>query len=187
MNSLHNLMGHRVAPGGTSEDLERFVQSSFDYCWRYYPWTFSLKKATILDDGILPTDMDIEGYRKFDGITEVSLEDTLTGTTGSAITWDGTQLILDPISAGTIVYQITPPTLTVDVNVPFPSSQVVAVGATVYAKQAENPTRADVQQEWDMFHSELDRLVGWAGNNRQGTRTPRNRHSVTGTHTGQTG
>ena len=191
MNSLNNLMGHRVSPGGTDDDWKRFVQEAFKYSWRYYKWTFSLKKADVADDGLLPEDFDHEGWRTFDGVTEVSLEDTMTGNSGSAITWDATtgRYKLEPAVACTVTYQYEPPTLGTDASgsAPFPSAQVVAIGATVYAKQAENPTRADIQQEWDTFHSELDRLVGRADTTRAATRTPRNRHDVTGTYTGQVG
>lgn len=190
LNSLHNLMGHRVNPGGTDEDLKRFVQESFNYCWRYYKWGFSLKTATVAVDGLLPTDMDYEGYRAFDGITEVPLADTIaTGNTSSAVVWDTAlgRYKLTPAAAGTIVYQYTPPTLGTDSagSAPFPSAQVVAIGAAVYAKQAENPTRADISQEWDLFHTELDRLVGRADNARP--RGPVHYLDRAGTHVGDVG
>lgn len=187
LDSLHNLMGHRVNPGGTDDDLKRYVQRAFEYCWRYYRWNFSLKKATIASDGILPADFDYEGYRVFDGITEVGLADTLTSSTsGSALVWDSatSRYILEPTAECTVVYQITPPNLE-DGPVPFPSAQVVALGAAVYSKQAENPTRADVTQEWDMFHSELDRLVGRADFAQ--TRRPVHYLDAAGTFVGDTG
>lgn len=173
---LHNLMGHRVAPGGTDDDLKRFVQESFNYCWRYYRWSWSLKNATTLVDGVLPADFDLDGYSDID-------QDSY------AITWDSTtgRLVLDPTGIVTLRYQIAPPTLGTDAagSAPFPSARVVALGAFVYAKKAENPTRADVQQEWDMFHSELDRLVGRAYNN--APRRPVNYHDAAGTFTGDVG
>lgn len=185
LTSLHNLMGHRVAPGGTDDDLKRYCQSAFDYAWRYFKWGFSLGSGSISAvDGLLPTDFDIEGWRQFNGITEVGLEDTIgTGNTGSAITWDSTsgRFKMSPLVGGNIVYQKTPPTLS-ETPVPFPSAQVIAIGALIYAKIGENPSRADVKQEWDMFHSELDRLAGRSYSNR--THTPRSRHDVTGTFTG---
>lgn len=193
MNSLHNLMGHRVAPGGTDDDLARYVQSSFDYCWRYYKWTFSLKTAEVAEDGILPSDFDYEGYRLFDGVTEVNLEDTISSSnSGSAVVWDFDlkKYKLSPAVACTVVYQVTPPTLGTDANgsAPFPSAQVVALGATVYSKQAENPTRADISQEWDLFHAELDRLVGRADNNRNTkARRPQSYHDKMGTFLGDVG
>lgn len=173
MNSLHNLMGHRVSPGGTDEDLKRYIQASFDYAWRYYKWRWTMKTVTTASDGVLPDDFDLDGY--------YSLADTY------GVTWNQTtgKLVLDPASAVTLTYQMAPPTLTPDKNVPFPSAQVIALGATIYAKQAENPTRADVQQEWDMFHSELDRLVGRAYANQP--RRPRNYHDMMGTYTGDVG
>lgn len=156
LNSLHNLMGHRVNPGGTDADLKRFVQESFNYCWRYYRWAFATKEATTLIDGVLPNDFDLEG--------SYSIADEFT------ISWDSAlgKLKLDPVGIQTFTYQIAPPTLGTDAagSAPFPSAQVVALGATIYAKMANNPTRADVQQEWDIFHAELDRLVGRAEANR---------------------
>lgn len=171
MNVLHNLMGHRINPGGTDEDLKRFVQEGFNYCWRYYRWTFALKTATIAADGILPEDFDLDGWRKFDGVTEVGIEDTIaTGNTSSAIVYDSAtdRYILSPTAACTLAYQITPPTLGTDSagSAPFPSALVVAEAAVVHSKQAENPTRADISQEWDLLHSHLDRLVGRADNNK---------------------
>lgn len=189
LNSLHNLMGKRIAPSGTDEDLKRYIQASFDYCWRYYKWDFALKSATVDEgDGLLPEDFDYDGYRSFSDVTEVSLEDSIaTGNTGSAISWDSAQsrYVLSPMAGGSLVYQMAPPTLTTDTDVPFPSAQVVALGATIYAKMAENPTRADIQQEWDLFHSELDRLVGRANNNR--VRRPTNYHDRAGSYTGYVG
>lgn len=190
MNSLQNLMGHRVSAGGTDDDWKRYIQQSFNYCWRYYQWGFSLTRFDVLADGYLPDDLDYEGYRKFDGLDEISLEDTFgSSTSGSAVVFDNVQskYMLYPPVATTVVYQYTPPTLGEDANgaAPFPSAQVVALGATIYAKQAENPTRADVQQEWDMFHSELDRLVGRADNAKP--HTPKNYHDKMGTFTGDVG
>lgn len=173
LNSLHNLMGHRVAPGGTDEDLKRYVQESFDYAWRYYRWKWSLKTVTTAVDGILPVDFDLDGY--------YDVADTYN------VTWDQTtgRLLLDPIGAVTLTYQITPPTLDPETNVPFPSAQVIAEGAVIYAKLGENPTRADVSQEWDMFHANLDRLVGRADRNTP--RRPVHYLDVAGTFVGDVG
>lgn len=176
LSVLHNLLGHRTSPGGTDDDLKRFIQESFAYCWRYYRWSWTLKSATTAVDGILPEDFDLDGYSTID-------------SDSYGITWDSatSRLILDPIGETTFVYQIAPPILGVDEDgyAPFPSARVVALGAFVYAKKAENPTRADVQQEWDMFHSELDRLVGRAFNN--APRRPVNYLDVAGTFTGDVG
>ena len=190
INALHNLMGHRVNPGGTDDDYKRYIQDSFNYCWRYYPWTFSLKKATVDVDGILPEDFDHEGYRKFDGVTEITMEESLSSTSGAVIVWDTakSRYKLDPASGATVAYQYTPPTLGSDASgsAPFPSAMAVAIGARVLAKQGENPTRADVQQEWDEWHSHLDRLAGRASNNRPRSRA-RNYHDKTGSFTGDVG
>lgn len=187
MSSLTNLMGYRVSPGGTTDDLNRYIQESFNYCWRYYRWGFSLKTGTVAADGILPEDFDLEGWRKFDGVSEINLEDTLsTASSGSAIIFDtaDSRFKLTPAVACTVAYQYFPPTLGTDSagSAPFPSAQVVAMGALIFEKLAANPTRADIQQEWDLFHAELDRLVGRAYANTP--RRPRNYHDMMGTHTG---
>lgn len=176
MNALHNLMGHRVNPGGTDDDYKRYIQDSFDYCWRYYKWKWTTKTTTTAVDGLLPDDFDPLGYNSLDQNTY-------------DITWDFTnkKYAISPAGAVTLTYQIVPPTLGTDESgaAPFPSAMVVAIGCTVLAKQGANPTRADVRQEWDMFHGRLDRLVGQAESNIR--RTPQNRHSVSGTFTGDVG
>lgn len=168
LDSLHNLMGHRVNPGGTDDDFKRYIQDSFEYCWRYYKWRWTLKTFTTLDDGVLPSDFDPLGY-----YSQVDSYD---------VTWDGSNYLLDPIAAVDLTYQMVPPTLDDTTPVPFPSAMVVAIGATVLAKQGENPTRADTSQEWDMWHARLDRLVGQAESNV--SRRPRNYHDVAGTYPG---
>lgn len=193
MAALNNLMGRRVLPGGTQDDLVRYAQAAFDYAWRYYKWTFSLKTASIVDDGsgnvYMPVDFDIEGYRKFIGATEATLDEVTTSTGSTvAIIWDYTanRYKVTPATPVTVVYQIEPPTLTDSSYVPFPSAMVVAIGATIFAKQGENPTRADISQEWDEFHSELDRLVARAEANRPRQKA-RNYHDKMGTFTGDVG
>ena len=173
LNRLHNLMGHRVNPGGTDEDLKRWVQDGFDYCWRYYKWPFAMKTFTTLDDGILPDDFDLDGYYDV--------------TDDYGITWNGTEMELDPVGAVDVTYQMAPPTLGTDAagSAPFPSARVVAMAALIYAKLSENPTRADVTQEWDLLHKELNRLAGRADAHRP--HRPRNRHDVAGTYTGDVG
>jgi len=170
LNALHNLMGHRVNPGGTDDDFKRYIQDSLDYCWRYYKWNFSMKTVTTLDDGVLPDDFDPIGF--------YSVADTYP------VLWDSTNFVytLDPVVATEVTYQTVPPTIGDSSKVPFPSAMVVAIGATVLAKQGENPTRADVKQEWDMWHARLDRLVGQAESNI--ARRPRNFHDVAGTYPG---
>src|SRR5690349_6037047 len=119
---LNNLMGRRNLAQGTDDDLKRYCQSAYDYAWRYYKWTFSLKSAAIASDGILPADFDLEGYRVFDGVTEIPLIDTLTSTSGSAIEFDITTGLytLNPATAATMIYQTVPPTINDDTSVPFP-------------------------------------------------------------------
>lgn len=190
MQALENLSGYRTSPGGTSEDFKRYIQASFNYCWRYYKWNFSLKTADVAIDGLLPTDMDFEGYREFSGVTEVDLIDTLgTTSAGSAVVWDADlkRYKLSPAVEATIVYQYEPPLIgsDPDIEAPFPDAMAVAIGCTVFSKKGANPTRADVQQEWDEFHAFLDRLTGKAEKSRP--HSPRNYHDKTGSFTGYVG
>ena len=185
---LNNQMGRRNLAQGTDDDLLRYCQFAYDYAWRYYRWTFSLKVADIAADGLLPTDFDLEGYRKFDGVTEITAEDGLTSTSGSYLEYDTAleRYKLVPASAARIVYQAKPPTINDDTKVPFPAIDTLVMGALIRAKRGENPASVDTKQEWDAFHAELDRLVARAEANKVRS-APRNRHSVTGTFTGNVG
>ena len=84
-----------------------------------------------------------------------------------------------------MVYQTEPPVLSASKKVPFPSAMAIAVGAVIYAKEADNPAHADISQEWDQFHVELDRLVGMA--QRYTPRNIRSYQDVMGTYTGDVG
>lgn len=190
LNVLHNLLGHRVNPGGTDDDLKRYIQESFNYAWRYHKWNFSIKSAAVAIDGLLPTDMDYEGYREFDGLTETDLAN-VSGTS-VAVQFDDTtgRYILEPVTATTVTYQYQPPTLgsggtIAEGAAPFPSARVIAIGALVYAKKGENPTRADVKQEWDLFHNELNKLAGRSYNAQR--RSPVHYLDAAGTFVGDTG
>lgn len=194
LTALNNLMGRRVLPGGTQDDLKRYCQYAFDYAWRYYKWGFSLATADLVADEngevYLPANFDIDGYRKFSSGTEIAVDESLSssGSSSFAIVYDMDKGLYKtkPANPGSLVYQVEPPTLTDSKDVPFPSAMTIAIGASIYAKQAENPTRADISQEWDEFHAELDRHVARSYNNTP-RRTARNRQDVMGTHTGATG
>lgn len=173
MNALHNLMGHRTNPGGTDDDFRRYIQDSFDYCWRYYKWPWTSRTVTTASDGILPEDFDPLGFN--------SVSETYSTVWDS----DAERYKLDPAGEVELSYQASPPQLTADSRVPFPSAMVVAIGATVLAKEGANPTRADIQQEWDMWHSRLDRLVGQAESNIR--RRPQSYHDRAGSYVGNVG
>lgn len=132
--------------------------------------------GSTISDGVLPADFDLDGFYSVAGTYNVIWDTTLQ------------KLRFDPaVELTDFTYQMAPPTLGTDLagSAPFPSAQVVAMGAVIYAKQAENPTRADVSQEWDMFHAELDRLVGRATANQP--RRPVNYLDRAGSFTGDVG
>lgn len=198
---LNNLMGRRQSPGGDTSDLERYCQIAFDYAWRYYPWSFSLQRATITfaSDIHMPADFDLDGFHEIlatPGNEWTYLEiaeyyDTNTGDRTYTLIYDSitnTYQFVTSFSVASvdIIYQTTPPTLDPTAGVPFPSAASVAMGAAVWAKQGENPTRADITQELDLFEAELDMHTGRAENHKPRQRA-RSRQEVAGTYTGDVG
>ena len=193
------MMGKRSIPTqGNLDDWKDYCQTAFDYAWRYFKWDWSLRTITIdLDaDPYLPASFDIGGYREAmptaDGdISEVTLADYYrlpSGMRNFALEYDtgeGRYKILTKsgLSEITFVYQIEPPALDDAIPVPFPSAMTVGIGASIYAKQGENPTRADITQEWDEFHVELDRHVGRVSSNVRRS-TNLNLQDYYGTYTG---
>lgn len=199
--ALNNLMGRRAVPSGYSADLELFCQEAFKYAWRYYKWGFSLRRATIdLTDTppYMPADFDLDGYHEVLSAvgqpwTYVPIDeyDSLqTGERYYTLEFDPDENKYKFVTSFTaeevnIIYQVEPPTLS-DTGVPFPSALSVAIGAEIYAKAAENPMGADISQEWDQFHAELDRHVGRADKNKP-AQVRRTRQDKAGTYTGYVG
>lgn len=187
MDAGANLLGkYGGTVSGEVSDWERFAQAGLNYCWRYHQWLWTLKRGTTeLVDGkyYLPTDIDYSGYRQLDGITEVNI---LDGGTGAYLQYDETkeryQLVNGDVVA--LLYQVEPPTLTDIVRIPFPSALTVAMAMMIYAKNSENPDRADISQEWDIVHAELDKLVALEEKNKP-KRRARTRQEVYGTYTGK--
>lgn len=196
--SLNNLKGYRVAPGGEDTDFKRYIQYAFDYAWRYYPWSFSTRRYSLdlVNDPYMPEDFDIDGsYEPATNLSynwqKVALSDFDLYDSGDyafALQYDPVvnkyEIRSTSTGALSIVYQTKPPTLAAGTMVPFPSAMTVALGAVIYAKMGDNPTRADVTQEWDQFHAELDRHVGRADKNRAPNRR-RNRYDIAGVGTGE--
>ena len=204
LTALSRMMGKRELPLGENNDWKDYVQAAFDYAWRYYKWDWSMRTVTVdlVASPYLPADFDIGGYREAvpttDGyIVEVNAMDynrLPSGLRNFYLQYDSTvnkyKVLSDSgLTSITFVYQIAPPTLDVqdtnnnDVQVPFPSAMTIGIGASIYAKQGENPNSADVKQEWDIFHKELNRHVG-----RMTRNVPRNLNlnlqDAAGTYTG---
>lgn len=206
LTALSRMMGKRTLPQGDNSDWEDYTQTAFDYAWRYYEWDWSLRVATIdlVSDPYMPADFDLMGYREVisepgDNFTEVTLKDYFrlpTGLQNFALQYDATLnryevLTNSGATSLQIIYQVVPPTLSTQdesneyVPVPFPSAQTIGIGASIYAKQGENPQTADVSQEWDMFHAELDRHVGRAYRS-EPKNLNQNLQDAYGTYTGDT-
>lgn len=201
LKAYNNLMGRRTLPGGVTEDMKNYCQNAFNYAWRYYKWKFSLRRATIdlVSSPYMPDDFDIDGYMEVANAYDqpwtfvpIDKYDSY-GQTGRYFTleYDATLNKYKFVTAFTaptvnVIYQTTPPTLTENTSVPFPSAMTVALGAVIWGKRGENPRSADVTRDWDQFHAELDRHVArsynGAGSSNRGTR-----QDVAGTYTGDVG
>lgn len=198
---LNNLMGRRTSPGGDNSDLERYCQIAFDYAWRYYTWSFSLRPATITfaSDAHMPADFDLDGYHRILAtpgnewayLPVEEYYDTPTGNRTYTLVWDSvvskyTFVTSFSVATVDIIYQVTPPVLDDVTPQPFPSASSIAMGAAVWAKQGENPTRADISQELDLWELELDMHTGRAEKHKP-RQSARSRQEVAGTYTGDVG
>lgn len=195
LNAIANLLGKTSLPNGELSDWERFAQASLDYCWRYHTWEWVLKKGELVDKdsagkSYLPNDADYYGFLRVNGAQLSSIIDA--GASSQYLQFDTSvnrYEVVNGIIGDPIVYGVEPPELTAEAQIPFPSAITVAIGATVLAKQGENPTKADITQEWDSFHVELDKHV--ASHEKNMPRRPAQsvnrptRQSVSGEFTGR--
>lgn len=195
MDVTANLLGKTSLPGGNVEDWERFVQHSVDYAWRYHTWMWTLKRGvTELANGnkiLMPEDFDYSSYRRFDGQEEQSILDAGSGIYLQFDNASGRYEVINGEDGVEVVYQVAPPSI--DDGVYFPSAITLGIGASVIAKQGENPNKADISQEWDSFHVELDKHAAVHDKSSPRQRTSLRsvdrptRHSSLGTFTGKAG
>lgn len=198
--NIARMMGMTVLPQGDLADWEDYAQFAFDYAWRYYLWDWSTKVVTVdlVNNPYLPADFDLGGYHEAVGTadgayTELTAIDFARANSISrsyTLEYDMTlnkyrvKTKMPGLATMDFIYQVAPPTLG-ETDVPFPSAMTIAIGAAVYAKQGDNPTRADITQEWDEFHAELDRHVGrMEVNKTQGQAM--NLYDIAGTYPGDT-
>ena len=193
MQATANLLGKTSLPNGELSDWERFAQASLDYCWRYHTWLWTLRKAQTVDDSgviVVPADADYYGFMNIEGTT---LQDIFDGGTNPYLQFNasrGKYEIIGGAAGVNVTYSVEPPDLSKEnVAIPFPSAVTIAIGATILAKQGENPNKADISQEWDSFHVELDKHVANQERNaprRQGVSVNRQtRASVLGEYPGK--
>ena len=66
LTSLARMMGKRMLPQGVTDDWVEYIQTAFNYSWRYYKWGWSMRMASLDMTNpnliLLPGDFDIEGY-----------------------------------------------------------------------------------------------------------------------------
>lgn len=171
------LLGEQSIPTSGIEDRKAFIQRALERIYRLYDFSEFKSIATVTitnGQGTLPTDigespdMDVRvvnsgngndyifeqiPYEEQDKYSAGDYKYWLTGSAG-----DYTINTNDTVSALTIRYIEEAPTINASITTSFPSSMVIARGALVYYKQAENPL-ADVSQDEALFQSELQEVI----------------------------
>lgn len=171
------LLGEQSIPTSGIEDRKAFIQRALERIYRLYDFSEFKSIATVTitnGQGTLPADigespdMDVRvvnsgngndyifeqiPYEEQDKYSAGDYKYWLTGSAG-----DYTINTNDTVSALTIRYIEEAPTINASITTSFPSSMVIARGALVYYKQAENPL-ADVSQDEALFQSELQEVI----------------------------
>lgn len=171
------LLGEQSIPTSGTEDRKAFIQDALERIYRLYDFSEFKSIATVsITSGVgtLPSnigespDLDVRvvnsgsnddyvfeqiPYEDQDKYSSGDYKYWLTGSTG-----DYTLNTKDSVDAVTVRYIETAPTINASISSTFPSAMVVARGALVYYKQAENPL-ADISQDEALFQSELQEVI----------------------------
>lgn len=177
LQDMSYLLGEQSIPTSGIEDRKAFIQRALERIYRLYDFSEFKSIATVTitnGQGTLPADigespdMDVRvvnsgngndyifeqiPYEEQDKYSAGDYKYWLTGSAG-----DYTINTNDTVSALTIRYIEEAPTINASITTSFPSSMVIARGALVYYKQAENPL-ADVSQDEALFQSELQEVI----------------------------
>lgn len=177
LQDMSYLLGEQSIPTSGIEDRKRFIQAALERIYRLYDFSEFKAIATVSitsGAGTLPTDtgespdLDVRVVNSgssddyiFEQIPYEEQDDVVAGDykywlTGSA--GDYTLNTKDDVSALTVRYIQEAPSINASVSSTFPSAMVVARGALVYYKQAENPL-ADISQDEALFQSELQEVI----------------------------
>lgn len=188
LQQMSYLLGEQSIPTSGIEDRKAFIQASLDRIARLYDWSEfkAIATVTMTSDGqnyngSLPTDagespnLDVRvtnsgtgddyiytqiPYEEKDNYSASDYKYWLTGSTdGYTISTKATQ------GTVSVRYLQESPTINASISTTFPSSMVIARGALVYYKQAENPL-ADVAQDEAFFEKELEEVISRQNRNK---------------------
>ena len=171
------LLGEQSIPTSGIEDRKRFIQASLDRIYRLYDFqefkaiaTISISSGT----GTLPSDtgespdLDVRVVNSGSGddyiFEQIPYEDQDRYSAGDYKYWltgsagDYTLNTKDDVSTVIARYIQEAPAVNASISTTFPSAMVIARGALVYYKQAENPL-ADISQDEALFQSELQEVI----------------------------
>lgn len=171
------LLGEQSIPTSGIEDRKRFIQASLDRIYRLYDFQEFKAIATISISsgaGTLPSDtgespdLDVRVVNSGSGddyiFEQIPYEDQDRYSAGDYKYWltgsagDYTLNTKDDVSTVIARYIQEAPAVNASISTTFPSAMVVARGALVYYKQAENPL-ADISQDEALFQSELQEVI----------------------------
>lgn len=194
-------MGTATMPLGNQNAYDKSIQAGVNYCWRYIPWAFSIKRNVSLIAGTggnagkfyMPADFDILGWRDL-GVEEYSTTDGDTYDTDRRAPINGVYLLYDEgeskfqvvgaTASFKVAYQVRPPQA-INSVITFPDLDPLYQAGAIFQKRKDSPNSANVQQAFDMLDKSLNQLAGNAYFNTPHHR-PRNRYEQHSTFIGDT-
>lgn len=171
------LLGEQTIPTSGIEDRKKFVDRALERIYRLYDFEEFKSLATVSitsGTGTLPADtgeapdLDVRvsnagsnddyvfdqiPYEDQDKYRDGDYKYWLTGSAG-----DYTLNTKDDVANVMVRYTQEAPAVNASISTTFPSAMVVARGALVYYKQAENPL-ADISQDEAFFQQELQEVI----------------------------
>lgn len=171
------LLGEQTIPTSGIEDRKKFVDRALERIYRLYDFEEFKSLATVSitsGTGTLPADtgeapdLDVRvsnagsnddyvfdqiPYEDQDKYRDGDYKYWLTGSAG-----DYTLNTKDDVANVMVRYTQEAPAVNASISTTFPSAMVVARGALVYYKQAENPL-ADIPQDEAFFQQELQEVI----------------------------
>ena len=200
MTRLSYLLGEETVPTSGINARQGFIQDALDEIYRSHEWEWAKTTATTaltsnvatLASGIgLDLLVDIRevvsGANDDKVYTRISYEESDNFEQGTYKYWLDTSMDNPVVNTkeadATLTYRYSQmaPQINASVTTPFPSANVVALGALKYLRQAENPF-ADVSQEEQIFRARLEEYI--ANENRNKPRRTRSRQSTQSHYTG---
>lgn len=202
MQDLSFLLGESSVPTTGVEDRQRFIQKTLERVYRAFPWPMNQLTATlqmssgvgslattVRQDGVIDVREVVVGADNDKIYYQIPYEDQDSYASGEYRYWltgyEGAYVLntseKDTSPILTYRYETVAPTINASIATPFPSSMVLALGALIYYRIAEDP-QADISQEEAKFKQELDEVIASYQRSRQ-TRG-RTMHEINGTYIG---